>query len=1163
MYVPYQAISKKGDQTAFVPIELQEAQQQGIKLLPKKLVEKWDDWVATELGFPNKEDLFEVFSAEQIDSIGLTIHNFNNGHGFIIADETGIGKGRILSGICRWAINHGKKIMFFTERESLFSDFWRDLNDTNTIPLLKNPIVFHSSSKVYDQNTGDVVIKGTAKVVKGIEKTGFPEDSNFVMTNYSQISLKTHKETKKDIMIDYCKNNLIIMDESHNGTGESNTKKFLLSLTDVSSNIVFSSATYIKDESQLDLYEKVISFDSATIKMMKKLLKSDRNMILRKVFTYELTKKLQFWRREHAPIEGDWKTVLCERYEEQSKYLNQFSHTLNSLFGIVNQLLDNPALSNMQIENVWFSLGSTINRLSRNLLLLFKIEDLCDSIINNSLKNNHKAVVVIDSTFSSIINKVIAFQNKYKLKDNLNHEDDDDDTDAEEFDEKLAESDYELNFQQILLYIIDEVIGNVIEEHKPIIDEEIIDEFEKLKESTALFKPLQISPIDMIIQNLAKHGIKANEISGRTFYINEEGKVAKLQKRPKPHLVAEFNSGEVDVTILTRAGASGLSLHASAAFKDQRIRDLYELEINTRSTYRLQFIGRVNRKNQVVQPEFYTVVTKLAFEQRILNMEQDKLRKLQSHISGDETKLSQATVMNFYTDYCDMAAKQFLKTYPKVAFQMGISLKKKKEDLYYVDSLLKRCIVLSSEQQEFIYKYLIYATECEEKLNIRLGGADKVQYSNMTTFWHEMDNSMQNDFKITFGKIPEAAINQFKFPWVGLMEVNSTYKTKVLLEYNLKSALNKNLEKQSVIQAYLANVLSYLYQKQEYNSDYMSKTVTPLLRSIKIGVQVSMKTSNGMIHGYIHDITFPNVPKPYTFTNLCLLHIKTVNPHLRDNIFYAPEDYYINLNDFLETKVQVSNKPINWLHYSRPEKEFQRKNYCFIGHPVYIEFLHQCYGIGEVRYIQVGFKKNMCLFLPDGINPQEVLKMKRPLYSANRIKDGLFSNYILELSTTWQPEDEIKPQFKIRKEKDGFKLLVAEEIMRDNEIIDFPLRKMMSDRDGRLNGFAYFRFDYKKIITLLHMFEKREYLWFYHPNSEYGKPKQAISYHPPAVYSKTNTGKPGISAKPSITKPVSSSSPSNNGVTSFKPPPKKSSDAIPSKPHFNTPASNFKKSGSQ
>ena len=104
------------------------------------------------------------------------------------------------------------------------------------------------------------------------------------MTNYSQINLKQHKKTKKDAMVEFCKDNLIILDECHNATGDSATRKFLLSLTDVSKNIVYSSATFMKDESQLDLYEKTIDFDSETIELFKRLLRTDQELILRKIF---------------------------------------------------------------------------------------------------------------------------------------------------------------------------------------------------------------------------------------------------------------------------------------------------------------------------------------------------------------------------------------------------------------------------------------------------------------------------------------------------------------------------------------------------------------------------------------------------------------------------------------------------------------------------------------------------------------------------------------------------------------------------------------------------------------------------------------------------------------------------------------------------------------
>ncbi len=259
MYQEYQPLSKKTDASTYVPPELFEAQKQAFARIDKKISQNWDDWVAKKLDI-SVDKMWEVFSSEQIDSIGICIYNFENKQNFIIGDETGIGKGRILSGISRWAWKSGMKVLFFTEREHLMSEFWKDLNDTDNISLLKNPIAFHSKSKIFNPD-GTIALKGTPKLVKSIEQDGFPEDTNLVMTNYSQISLKQHKKNKKDILLDYCDNAIMILDESHNATGDSNTKKMLMSLTEKVKHVVFSSATYMKDESQLDLYQSSINFD--------------------------------------------------------------------------------------------------------------------------------------------------------------------------------------------------------------------------------------------------------------------------------------------------------------------------------------------------------------------------------------------------------------------------------------------------------------------------------------------------------------------------------------------------------------------------------------------------------------------------------------------------------------------------------------------------------------------------------------------------------------------------------------------------------------------------------------------------------------------------------------------------------------------------------------
>jgi hypothetical protein len=1067
MYLPYEPISKKPDTTAFVPPELLEAQRQGKLLIPKKIVNNWDNWVAEQIGL-DVNKLWDLFSSEQIDSIGLTILNFEEGRGFIIADETGIGKGRILSGICRWAITHNKKILFFTEREHLFSDFWRDLTDTNTLELLINPIVFHSNSKVFNPD-GEMVLKGNIKSVKALQLQGFPEDTNLIMTNYSQISLKEHTKTKKDILLNYCKNNLIILDESHNATGDSNTKKFLLDLSEESAHIVFSSATFIKDESQLDIYEKVIDFDAETIKLLKKLLSNDQELVLRKIFTYELTRKLQFWRREHQPLDIGWKSIICNDDTTQSEFLNKYSEIINGLFQLVNSLAKEPSLSELNLTNSWFSLGATINRLSRNLLLLFKVDALVEGI-KSSLSKDHKAVVVMDSTFASIIKKVIT--NQSVLEEN----DDNEDENLEVIEDL---NNYELNFKQVLHYIIEEVAGKIIKEFEFSIPEVFKEEYELLKVKAEIFQPLNISPIDMIINQLADAGILCNEISGRTFRVTNEGKIAKLAKQSKSKLVSEFNNGEKNVIILTRAGASGISLHASAAFKDQRIRDLFELEITNRPTYRLQFIGRVHRKNQVVQPEFYTIVTKLPFEQRILNVEQQKLKRLQSHISGDDEKLDQENIFNFYTNYCDECAFLFLKTQPSLAFQMGISLKTKKDNLYYIDSILKRCIVLNSVQQNFLYDYLIYCTQCEEKLKIKNSSPDNIKFESIKTFWHQLDKIQQNNFKISFGKFPQASINQFKYPWVGLMKTISTYNTEHVFSLNLEKSLAINKSFIIEQQKYLKETLGYYYGGNEYDKTYVSSHIAPLINKLNLGKGITIKTIEGSIFGYIHNITFPKMTKSYQYDNLCLIHIKTINPHLHHSIFYAPEDYYITLRELIESvNITLHDQKIDWAKYNRPTKSYERINYCLVGHPVYMEFLRQAYRIGEVRYFDVGYRKNMCVMLPCGLSEKDILSLKKPIYNANKIMELLIGKDIQKLSTIWEDEKLIKPMLKLESTSGGYNLHIAKEISRDPKIIDYPLKKKLTHIKGSSNGFDVYMIPYKEIRGILIMLENRDVIWF-------------------------------------------------------------------------------------
>src|SRR3546814_4683263 len=53
----------------------------------------------------------------------------SSGRGFILGDETGIGKGRVLASTTTWASKKGQPVIFITDRSTLFSDLARDLRD--------------------------------------------------------------------------------------------------------------------------------------------------------------------------------------------------------------------------------------------------------------------------------------------------------------------------------------------------------------------------------------------------------------------------------------------------------------------------------------------------------------------------------------------------------------------------------------------------------------------------------------------------------------------------------------------------------------------------------------------------------------------------------------------------------------------------------------------------------------------------------------------------------------------------------------------------------------------------------------------------------------------------------------------------------------------------
>jgi hypothetical protein len=66
-----------------------------------------DQFVAKELGMKVDKSFWNKFSAEQVDALALAIYQHKSGNGFIIGDQTGVGKGRFVAAMLVYAKRNG------------------------------------------------------------------------------------------------------------------------------------------------------------------------------------------------------------------------------------------------------------------------------------------------------------------------------------------------------------------------------------------------------------------------------------------------------------------------------------------------------------------------------------------------------------------------------------------------------------------------------------------------------------------------------------------------------------------------------------------------------------------------------------------------------------------------------------------------------------------------------------------------------------------------------------------------------------------------------------------------------------------------------------------------------------------------------------------------
>lgn len=725
--VPYQALSKIGTPTGVLNKNLNDAISQALSNFKKNY--DIDTFVAKQVGIDfdtlkNEQRL----SCEQIDAIGLAIQALNAKSGFILADETGFGKGRVLASIILAGLKQGKNVLFVTEKAQLFSDMYRDLKDVDPDPNII-PTLLHSSAKIYDQNAELITkSKKSDDFKKMLDSDWSKADKDRVIfTTYSQLGLenideynkqqiaiqegKTPKKLLSTPKVNFLKRRLgdncwIVLDEAHNAAGgTSNVSRNLIHLTK-DCGVIFSSATYAKTEKNLELYNKILNLDDKSQKLVQESLTGD-DYLLRERLVLEMAKNGKYIRREHPPI--DLPTLLTKPTTAKDiENYERFSNFWISVYNVCTEIEN--ALGN-NAGQAWERVGGLLFRSIKEFSMLSYTDFLIDNIEDFVKNKNEKVVITLEMTLGAAISDYI---NK---NTNESETDSEEESESEETNTKNKEfyrDSKPLLWQERFYPLINKLLGDEALEKIFKRKKEHIPHFANKRQELLNLIPtlpeFEISPIDKIIRELKKRGIEAGELSGRNYCQIQDGNDFVVKNRVKEErvfTVKRFNSGEFDVIFVTLAGCSGISLHAGAKFKDQRVRNLIELDITANTASRIQFLGRVRRKDQVVEPNLWTAHSDTLANIRLIENENRKRKKLAAHTGSITLDRTLGVISTFGENITEEWANYF----PDYAKMVGSLYRDVYSPYKRVNKTLARSVLLPYGLQEILKNMLKYGIE--------------------------------------------------------------------------------------------------------------------------------------------------------------------------------------------------------------------------------------------------------------------------------------------------------------------------------------------------------------------------------------------------------------------------------------------------------------------
>ena len=610
---------------------------------------------------------------------------------------TGIGKGRQAASLIRYAKKQGQVPVYFTKTAGLLSDVYRDLVDIGSPDL--RPFVFGSAKEAaITDSEGNVVFALPSKsevkrVLDYIEKNGkLPDEYDYVLTTYSQVSNGVYEfdedgnrkerklakgksfgaaalsgQKRRDAIEKLMGNAYLILDESHTAGGNSGQGNYFQHIIQKAKNVTFFSATFAKRPDNMPIYALRTAMNEGGMKSSDLIDAVKRGgATLQEIMSQTLTQCGQMIRRERdmTGVTIDWKAIddperVQEQREQYDSIIGLFNDIINFQKKYVSSYVDDRNIeladiqSTMDIKKGTESLGiknqpfaSKAFNTVQQVLLSLKAKSAAERAIDY-LKQGMKPVIALNNTNESQTGNIAL---------------------GEEMDAPDLGTSLKKGLEGTLRYTQKDAKDNSESGYFNLEDlgEEAVEayhELEKKIEQTST--GLSLSPIDVIKNELQKAGYKVGELTGRQteFVYNENGTVTKVKRADtdKKKLAREFNDGQIDALILNKSAATGISLHASSKYKDQRKRVMIVAQQQLDVNDEVQMRGRIDRTGQVLRGAYEYVVSLIPAEQRLLMIFKAKLKSLDANTtSSQKSKFNEMDVADITNKYGDRVVREYM-----------------------------------------------------------------------------------------------------------------------------------------------------------------------------------------------------------------------------------------------------------------------------------------------------------------------------------------------------------------------------------------------------------------------------------------------------------------------------------------------------------------------